>query len=197
MQTFRSASMSWRWPTISCCTEPIPLSPSLPTAGACRQPPPWGCVRMVYPCSATGRPSRPGRSVWPPTTLTQKQSVRSCSRRYTTGCARWCRWGHTSPAGWTAQRSSVSQRQTPGVCPVPTDDPQEDELPFIAAVCAYAGLTLHSPQSTLEAMRDALTMQCGPLGIMPLSAQIMAMHDLVHAQGIRVLLSGLGGDEVA
>jgi asparagine synthase (glutamine-hydrolysing) len=81
--------------------------------------------------------------------------------------------------------------------PEATDDPQEGELPFIAAVCAYAGLTLHSPQSTLEAMRDALTMQCGPLGIMPLSAQIMAMHDLVHAQGVRVLLSGVGGDEVA
>jgi len=77
--------------------------------------------------------------------------------------------------------------------PQPTDDPEEGELPFIAAVCAQAGITRYAPQITPEAMRDVILLRSGPSGVMPLPASEMAMHELMHEQGTRVVLSvGLG-----
>ena len=81
--------------------------------------------------------------------------------------------------------------------PTTDDDPSEGELPFIASVCSRAGLTRHCPEITVHSVLDVLLSKKGPLGHLPIPASEMAMHELMQGQGVGVVLTGWGGDQVA
>lgn len=120
MQTFRGASMSWRWPTISCYTEPIPLSPSF-----CRL---LALAASPHPAGAYGRcilaALLDARAVQGDPSGLRRRIRRSSPCAPAAGGTRPSTHGsagggtHLRRAGQLSGRLCRSS-QTPGVCPVP------------------------------------------------------------------------------